>query len=163
MNSAFTRSARADGRALAMCHARSDVFHFGSRARPSFRETRDQFVRKRATKRAPKSAPFCISLKPLSRRILPKPLALGELERPACLGATVLLALDDAGVAGQETALLQDAAQIRLEVRERLGDAVTHRAGLARKAPAGDRADHVILPGALGGDQRLLDHHPQHR
>src|SRR5471032_3258083 len=28
---------------------------------------------------------------------------------------------------------------------------------------AGNRADHVVLSGAIGGDQRLLDHHAQHR
>ena len=38
-------------------------------------------------------------------------LALGELERPAGLGLAVLLALDDARIAGQETAALKDTAQ----------------------------------------------------
>src|SRR5689334_20562030 len=90
-------------------------------------------------------------------------LALRELERPAGLGATVLLALDDARVAGQEATLLQDAAQLRFEVGERLRQAVAYRAGLARQAAAGHRADHVILAIAIGGDQRLLDQHAQHR
>src|SRR5258707_547804 len=92
-----------------------------------------------------------------------KRLALGELERLAGLGAAVLLALDGAGVAGQEAALLQDATQVRLEIGQRLRDAVTPRARLPRQAAAGDRADHVILAGTSGRDQRLLDHHAQHR
>src|SRR5262249_11230159 len=80
----------------------------------------------------------------------------------ARLGAAVLLALDRAGVAGKEATLFQDAAQVRLEIGQRLGDAVTHRTGLAGQATAGNRADHVILAVAAGGDQRLLDHHAQH-
>jgi hypothetical protein len=41
-------------------------------------------------------------------------------------------------------------------------EAVTDRAGLAGAA-AVDGADHVILAGAGRRDQRLLDHHAQHR
>src|SRR5215213_8182821 len=96
-------------------------------------------------------------------QILTKRLALRELERLARLRPAVLLALYGAGVAGQEAALLEDAAQIRLEVRQSLGDAVTHGTRLARQTAAGDRADDVVLAGARGGDQRLLDQHPQHR
>src|SRR5207245_9209273 len=44
-----------------------------------------------------------------------------------------------------------------------LGQAVTDRTGLAGKAAAGDCASHVILAGTGGRDQRLLDHHAQHR
>src|SRR3954469_12329115 len=55
--------------------------------------------------------------------------ALRELEGPAGLGLAVLLALDHARVAGQEATLLEHAAQLRLEIRQSLGDAVTHRAG----------------------------------
>ena len=62
-------------------------------------------------------------------QILAKRLALRELERLARLGAAVLLALDHAGVAGEEAALLEDAPQLRLEIGQRLGDAVTDRAG----------------------------------
>src|SRR5260221_14743425 len=93
-------------------------------------------------------------------QILAKRLALRELERLARLGAAVLLALHGTGVAGQEAALLQNAAQIRLEAGQRLGDAVTHGTGLARQTAAGDRADNVVLAGAGSSDQRLLDQHP---
>ena len=40
---------------------------------------------------------------------------------------------------------------------------MTHRAGLAGQTAAGDGADDVVLAGAVGRDQRLLDHHAQHR
>src|SRR5690606_32589628 len=89
-------------------------------------------------------------------------LALGELEAAASLGLAVLLALDGAGVAGQEAALLEHAAQLRLEIGQRLGDAVTHRAGLARETTAGDRAHHVVLVLAGSRDEGLLDQHTQH-
>ena len=56
-------------------------------------------------------------------------LALRELEAAACLGAAVLLALDDARIAGQESGTLDDAAQRRLEARQCLADAVLDRAG----------------------------------
>src|SRR5438445_11315021 len=98
-----------------------------------------------------------------SMQILAKQLALRELERLARLRPAVLLALHGAGVAGQEAAFLQNAAQIRLEVGQSLGDAVTHGTRLARQTAASDRADDVVLAGARGGDQRLLDQHAQDR
>src|SRR6476620_2435302 len=98
-----------------------------------------------------------------SLQILAKQLALRELERLARLRPAVLLALHGAGVAGQEAALLQYAAQSRLEVRQSLRDAVTHGTRLARQTAAGDRADDVVLAGARGCNQRLLDQHAQHR
>src|SRR6185503_21360335 len=90
-------------------------------------------------------------------------LALRELEGTASLGPAVLLALDHARVAGQEAAALERAAQFRLEVGQRLGKAVAHRAGLAGEATAGDGAHDVVLAGASGRDERLLDQHAQHR
>src|ERR1043166_50766 len=90
-------------------------------------------------------------------------LALRELEAPARLGLAVLLALDHARIAGEEAAALERVAQVRLEIGQRLRDAVAHRAGLSRQSAARDRADHVILAGSVGGDDRLLDQHAQHR
>src|ERR1700686_5527281 len=104
------------------------------------------------------SAPFWLSDPPYWRQILAKQLALRELERLARLGTAVLLALDHARVAGEEAALLQDAAQVRFEIGQRLRDAVPHRPRLARQPASGDRADHVVLARAGGCDQRLLDH-----
>src|SRR5271168_3059677 len=82
---------------------------------------------------------------PTSRQIPAKQLALRELERLARLGATVLLALDHARVAGEKTALLQNAAQIGFEIGQRLRQPVTHGARLARQTAAGHGADHVVL------------------
>src|SRR4029079_3165748 len=89
-------------------------------------------------------------------------LALRELERAPRLCPAVLLAFDHARIAGQESATLQRAAQFRLEIGQGLSKAVTHGSGLAGKAAAGDRAGDVILPAAIGRDQRLLDQHAQH-
>src|ERR1700736_5871473 len=64
-------------------------------------------------KRRPK-APFDVSSLLDSQLIVSVRLPLRELERLARLGAAVLLALDDARVAGEKAALFQNAAQIRL-------------------------------------------------
>src|SRR5260221_282139 len=76
-------------------------------------------------------------------------LALGDLEAATGAGAAVLLALDAAAVAGQEATLLDGAAQGRLELDERLRDAMAHRAGLARQTAARHRGDHVELLATL--------------
>src|SRR5882672_6813832 len=62
--------------------------------------------------------------------------ALRELERAPRLGLAVFLALDHAAVAGEEAAVLEHAAQLGLEVGQRLGEAVAHRAGLAGQSTA---------------------------
>src|SRR6478735_9032192 len=79
----------------------------------------DEFAAKQHDKKGALSAPFFVCRRDAS--------ALGELERTPGLGAAILLALDHARVAGQESAALQDAAQVGLEGGERLGDAVAHR------------------------------------
>ena len=90
-------------------------------------------------------------------------LALRELEAAAGLGAAVLLALDDARVAGQEAFALDRRAQRRLVAGQRLGDAVLDRAGLARQAAALDGGDDVILAVAVGDVERLVDDQAQRR
>ena len=75
----------------------------------------------------------------------------------------VLLALDDARVAGEEALFLQRGAQLRLVVRQRLGEAVAHRAGLAGEAAAGDGDGEIVLAEAVGDDERLVEDHAQHR
>src|SRR5687768_9450317 len=92
-----------------------------------------------------------------------KALAFRELEAPARLGAAVLLALDDAAVAGQEAGPLDRRAQRRLVTRQCLGDAVQHRSGLARQSAALDGGDDVILAGAVGQAERLVDDQAQRR
>src|SRR4051794_14890542 len=98
-----------------------------------------------------------------SRDALLNCLALRELEAASCLGAAVLLALDDARVAGQEAGLLDERAQRGLVAGQRLSDAVLDRAGLAGEAAADDGRDHVILVAALGDIERLVDHEAQRR
>src|SRR5258706_10455683 len=128
-----------------------------------FRKKLHQLVGKSSTKRALASALSELLMMPHSRQVLARQLALRELERLARLGAAVLLALHRARVAGEKAALFQDATQIRLEIGQRLGDAVTHGARLARQTAAGDGADHVVLAGTGRRHQPLLDHRPQHR
>jgi hypothetical protein len=86
----------------------------------------------------------------------------GELEAASRLGAAVLLTLDDAAVAGQEAAGLQDPAQAGIMIGQRPADAVTDRTGLAGQPAAGDRAPHVVLAEPVGHQERLVDDHPQH-
>src|SRR5215217_2780845 len=62
---------------------------------------------------------------PALSKISVRSLTLGELERTTGLCLAVLLAFDDAAVAGQEATLLEHWAQGRLEEVQRLGDAVT--------------------------------------
>src|SRR6476646_2111266 len=81
--------------------------------------------------------------------------ALRELEAAAGLHAAVLLALDHAAVARQEPALLEGRTQLRLEVGERLGNAVAHRAGLTGETAARHRGHDVELVQAVGGLQGL--------
>ena len=81
-------------------------------------------------------------------------LTLRELEALAGFGFAVLLAFDGAAVAGQETLVLDRAAQHRLVTGQRLGDAVKHRAGLARQPAALDGRDDVILARAIATTAR---------
>src|ERR1700730_17100041 len=97
------------------------------------------------------------------RSIRATKLPLRELEASARFGLAVFLALDHARVAGDEAAALENGAQLGFVADQRLGYAVAHRAGLTRKSAARHRADYVILSLAVGGDQRLLDQHAQHR
>src|SRR5690554_301127 len=89
-------------------------------------------------------------------------LTLGELEGLAGLGLAILLALDNAAIAGQEATLLEHWAQARLEEVESLGDTVTHGAGLTGQTAAGHRDDNVVLVGAFGCHDWLLDDQLQH-
>src|SRR5690606_2666292 len=85
-----------------------------------------------------------------------------ELEGLAGLGLAVLLAFDDAAVAGQEATLLEDRTQARLKEVQRLGDAVTHGTGLAGQTTTSNSDDNVVLLGAFGRDDRLLHDQLQH-
>src|ERR1700753_1550534 len=106
-----------------------------------FRKKLLQLINKTATKKRPRAGAFDVPYVPRLRKILTKQLALRELERTAGLGATVLLALDHARVAGEETTLLQHAAQIRFEIGQGLGKTVADGSSLPRKPAAGQRQD----------------------
>ena len=73
------------------------------------------------------------------------------------------LTLDGTAVAGQEASGLDRSAQNRLELGQRLADAVLDRTGLARQTAALDGADHVILTFALGDAEHLVDDETQRR
>src|SRR4029079_8339828 len=90
-------------------------------------------------------------------------LALGELEAAAGFHAAILLALDNAAVAREDPALLEDGAQIRLEVGQRLGDAVTHGAGLTGQAAADDRRPDVVLRVTADRRSRLVANATRHQ
>src|SRR5581483_6506394 len=139
-----------------------------ARAGPHIRlSTIRQRRRMRGRARASKSARWRFSDPtfrgaPLARARNDK-LPLRELEAAARLGPAVLLALDDARVAGEEAAALEHAAQIRLVPHQCFGKAVANRTGLAGEAAAGHRAADVILALPIGSDERLLNQHAQHR
>src|SRR3954464_5761157 len=89
------------------------------------------------------------------RRLLP----LGELEPLACSRASVLLALDGAGVAGEESRFLQRGAEVAVEFGERAADAVPDGAGLTRQPAAADVHEDVDLAQLLDHLEGLLEHH----
>src|SRR6478735_4982668 len=95
-----------------------------------------------------------LASRPSAYRMIRKRSALRELEAAAGLGLTELLTLDDTRVAGQEAFLLERAAKLRLVVGQRLGEAVTNRAGLAGETAAVNVDGDVVLAFALGDLER---------
>src|SRR5436190_14729645 len=89
-------------------------------------------------------------------------LPLAELRCLACLVEAGLLALDDAGVAGEEPCALEGCAELRIDLDERTGDAVPHRAGLARRAAAVQAHAKVVLALETGDLERSRRQHPVH-
>src|SRR5215471_92968 len=104
---------RSDFCDLPEAHFATAAFEFRLQAWASFPEKLLQTVVKGATKRAQNMRPLvAFRTMPHSRRMRALRLTLRELERLARLGAAVFLALDAAGVAGQEAALLQHRTQV---------------------------------------------------
>src|SRR5687767_991925 len=89
------------------------------------------------------------------------PLTFTELEPLTGASHAVLLALLRAGIAREQSFLLQARAILGVDFAERARDAETNGAGLAGDAAAGDGAEHVELVGILGQHQRLHELHPQ--
>src|SRR5438128_8982927 len=92
-----------------------------------------------------------------SRRRRYARLPLAELEAAAGLGAAVLLALDDAAVAGQETLALDRDAQCRLIAGQCGRDAMTDSARLAGQPAALDGRFDVVLALAIRDVENLID------
>src|SRR5689334_14384531 len=87
--------------------------------------------------------------------------ALRELEPGPRAALSVLLPLLHPRVAGEEAFLLELLAKLQVVLGESAGDSVPDRAGLARRAAAGDRHVDVELLGRLARRERLLDDHLQ--
>src|SRR3954447_18905408 len=83
--------------------------------------------------------------------------ALRVLRRLAGLLQAVLLALGDAGVAGEEAGLLQGRAVIGLDRGEGTGDRQAQGAGLTADAATLEDADDVVLLALLQDHERLAD------
>src|SRR2546429_376548 len=84
---------------------------------------------------------------------------LGVLRPLARLVAPVLLALHLAGVAGDETGLLECAAQLGVRLEERPRDAVSDGDGLRRHATTADVHVRAVAPDRRRDLEWLLDDH----
>src|SRR3954454_21343394 len=96
---------------------------------------------------------------PKSLRAVFTPLnsALAELRPLAGLLQTGLAALLDPGVAGEEAAPLEVAAELGVDLGQRAGNAVADRPGLAADAAAVDADADVDVALVAGDHERLLD------
>src|SRR5258706_14447114 len=74
----------------------------------------------------------------------------------------VLLAFDDAAVAGQETACAQRFVEYAIIFIERAADAEAYRSGLAGETATHYRAGDVEIADAVDRSERLVDDHAQH-
>src|SRR5487761_1336079 len=81
-------------------------------------------------------------------------LALRELRRLARLVQSGLLALDLAGIPREVALALERDPELRIQVDERAGNAVPHRAGLAGEAAAVDADAQVVLALEARGAKR---------
>src|SRR5690348_18504610 len=94
---------------------------------------------------------------PAEQRGLPEKLPLGVLRCLPGLLQTVLLALLDPGIPGQEAGLLQRRPVLRVDQGQRPGHAEAQRAGLPGDTAAGDQGHHVELALRAEGHERLVD------
>jgi hypothetical protein len=88
-------------------------------------------------------------------------LSLRELEALARALLAIFLALFDAGIARDQTRLLQHRTKVSIEFHQRAGNAMPNRARLARRATAANINQQVKLGSRLSQLQRLTDDHPQ--
>ena len=94
------------------------------------------------------------------RRALPKfrscVLTLAELELAACTGLTGLLTLNLAGIAREESGLLQHRTHLRVDFAQCACDAQTSGRSLSRDTTAIEVDDDVVILRRVGGQQGLL-------
>ena len=88
-------------------------------------------------------------------------LAFRELEAAAGAGLAGLLAFLHARIAGEETGLLEDGAEVLVGLDEGAGDAVAQGAGLAGGAAAFADRDDVVLADAFDGLEGRFDDQAQ--
>src|SRR5712671_5051223 len=86
-------------------------------------------------------------------------LALGVLRAAPGFAPPDLLALDFAGIAGDEARLTQGLAQCRIVLHQRPGNAVANRTGLAGDSATADLHLDVEFPGELHQFERLAHDH----
>src|SRR6202000_696147 len=89
--------------------------------------------------------------------------ALAELRLLTGLLEAGLATLLDPRVTGEEAAALEVAAQLGVDLGQRLGDAVADRPGLAGDAAAVDADADVDVALVAGDRQRLAGHRPVER
>src|SRR5262245_13002998 len=87
--------------------------------------------------------------------------ALRVLRTFASLVASVLLALDLAGIARDESRLLQHTPEPRMGEHERTRGPVPDRGGLRRYTAAADVHREVVLAAGVGELERLMHDHPR--
>ena len=94
------------------------------------------------------------------RRALPKfrscVLTLAELELATCSGLTGLLTLNLAGIAGQESGLLQHRTHLGVNLAQCASDTQTSGFGLSLDATAIEVDSDVVALDSVGSQQRLL-------
>src|SRR5207237_2794108 len=95
--------------------------------------------------------------KSLGKQRYPSRSPLRELEALARLLVAVLLALDHAGIAGEEAVVAQGGLEVGPVLLERPGQAEHDRARLAVLAAAADVDEHVDPAAHLGADERGAD------
>src|SRR5205814_4538276 len=86
---------------------------------------------------------------------------LAELEAAPRALLSVLLALLDARVPGEEPRLLEALAQLQVELAQRARDTVAQRARLGNGPAPGEGGHHVELLGRLRDREGLLGQHLQ--
>ena len=91
------------------------------------------------------------------RRALPKfrscVLTLAELELAACTGLTGLLTLNLAGIAREESGLLQHRTHLRVDFAQCACDAQTSGRSLSRDTTAIEVDDDVVILRRVGGSR----------